>query len=85
MEETKTPEEKESETKGLPPAPIGGTRQIGKRKMKLLLALQKTLQGLQKKGINAGYALKQFTNYKGPTKTPTKYLSGIISELKQIK
>lgn len=80
-------EQLEDATKASPPSPkaFHGKRTIGPRKLKLLGALQLHLNKLQRKGINAEFALRNFTDWKGPIKTPTKKISGIISQLVQLE
>lgn len=72
--------------KAAPPSPkaFHGKRTIGPKKLKLLGALQLHLNRLQRKGVNAEFALTNFTDWKGPIRTPTKKISGIISQLVQL-
>jgi hypothetical protein len=60
-----------------------GFRNVGLKKMGLINKLATTLGGMQAKGINTDYILKKFTNWKGPIATPTKTISGIISQVKE--
>ena len=62
-----------------------GFRNVGVRKLTLVNELAKTLSRLSAKGINTDYVLKKFTDWKGPIGTPTKKISGIISQVKSFE
>lgn len=60
-----------------------GFRTTGARKSNLLAAIGREMRRLEKKGLNANYILKRQTDWKGTLQTPTKKLSGILSQLKE--
>jgi hypothetical protein len=62
-----------------------GRRIIGPNKMRLLMKIQEECSALGKQGINASYCLHKFTDWKGPLKTTTKKMTGIISALKSFR
>ncbi|MDD3412388.1 MAG: hypothetical protein PHY47_00140 [Lachnospiraceae bacterium] len=62
-----------------------GFRNIGTKKLNLVNRLAQHLGRLQAKGINTDYVLKKFTDWKGPIRTPTKKISGIISQVKEFE
>jgi hypothetical protein len=70
------------ETKAAPPQHQKGFRHIGPKKGKLLLKISDELQRLHRKGINAKFVLEKFTDFKNGITTPTKNLTGILSQLK---
>ena len=64
---------------------VTGKREIGHKKMRLLIKLQSELTKLVKQGINANYVLAKMTDYNGPFKTTTKQLPGVINQIKNFQ
>ena len=67
------------------PKAYHGKRTIGRRKMQLLGRLQMQANRLKRLGLNPEYALATQTDWKGPIKTRTKDITGIISQLKALE
>lgn len=62
-----------------------GFRNVGMRKLNLVNELSKALAKLERKGINTDFVLKKFTSWKGPIRTRTKDITGIIAQVKEFE